>query len=115
MCEAEQAKAVIVFCGDDQSAKGKIRFFWQNGCSSCQNTKEFLQKRNVEFESVNLSTQPDRLEEVLERGFRSVPVIMDDNRAMVAQDLKFVAEFLGIPYQVEHLALDVLAEKMCQF
>ena len=108
----EQAKAVIAFRGDDTSPKGAIRFFWQNGCSSCQNTKEFLLKRNVEFESVNLSDQPERLSEVTDRGFRAVPVIMDDNRAMIAQDLKFVAEFVGISYEVNQLQPEVLAEKM---
>ena len=112
MTNTEEAKPVILTRGDDETPKGPLRFYWQNGCSSCQNTKEFLQKRGVEFESVNLSDEPERLQDVADRGFRAVPVIMDENRAMIAQDLKFVAAFVGIPYQVKMLPVDQLADKM---
>lgn len=39
--------------GDDVSTP--LRLYWQPGCSSCVRTKEFLQKRGVTFESVNVA------------------------------------------------------------
>ena len=91
---------------------GQVRFYWQTGCSSCQGTKEFLQKMGVDFESVNLSEQPERMSEVTDRGFRAIPILMDDERATIAQDKKIVAEFLGISYTADMLSPTALAKKM---
>lgn len=91
---------------------GGLRYYWMTGCSSCQRTKEFLLRHHVAFESINLAETPERMPEVLARGFRGVPVLMDDDRAILAQDLNDVADFVGIELQHAMLAPAQIAERL---
>jgi len=98
--------------GKTARAGGPLRYFWQTGCSSCQRTKEFLLKNKVEFESINLAETPERMPELTARGLRTVPVLMDDERHIIAQDLRDVAAFVGLEMRHKPLPPTVLSAKM---
>ncbi|HZX85024.1 MAG TPA: glutaredoxin domain-containing protein [Reyranella sp.] len=72
-----------------------LKLFWQPGCSSCVRTKEFLQKRGVVFESVNVAAQPERMAELRALGARSVPILARGQTFTLCQSMKDVAAFAG--------------------
>ena len=53
---------------------GRVRVFWQPGCTSCLRTKEFLTNNGVDYESINVHGNPQGMEELRKLGARSVPV-----------------------------------------
>lgn len=36
------------------ATSGRVKVFWQPGCSSCLKAKEFLARHGVDFESIKL-------------------------------------------------------------
>lgn len=73
-----------------------VRVFWAPGCTSCLRTKEFLTRRGVAFESVNVSARPDAMQELAALGARSIPVVSRGPDWVYAQSLNDVTGFLGI-------------------
>jgi glutaredoxin len=78
------------------AASDALRVFWAPGCSSCIKVKEHLKRLGIEFESVNVVTQPEASKELSERGIRGVPVVSRGDRYVYAQSLEVVNEFLGV-------------------
>ncbi len=90
-----------------------LKLFWQPGCSSCVRTKEFLQKRGVVFDSVNVVAQPERLAELRALGARSVPILSRGQTFTLCQSMKDVAAFVGEqPLEGEPLSAEKLFEKL---
>jgi glutaredoxin len=75
-----------------------FRVYWQPGCTSCLRTKEFLSQHGVAYESVNVRATPGAMEELAAFGLRSVPAVSDGERAIYAQEIREVADFVGIPF-----------------
>ena len=73
-----------------------FRVFWQPGCSSCVRTKEFLQKRGVPFESVNVLENSKGMDELRALGARSVPIVSRGREYTLCQSIADVAKFVGI-------------------
>ncbi len=73
-----------------------VRVFWAPGCTSCLRTKEFLTRRGIEFESVNVAAQPAAMQELTALGARSIPVVSRGTGWVYAQSLNDVTDFLGI-------------------
>jgi glutaredoxin len=73
-----------------------VRVFWAPGCTSCLRTKEFLTRRGVAFESVNVAAQPTAMQELAALGARSIPVVSRGADWVYAQSLNDVTGFLGI-------------------
>ena len=97
--------------GDDVSTP--LRLYWQPGCSSCVRTKEFLQKRGVTFESVNVAATPERIQELRALGARSVPIVARGDAYTLCQSIKDVAKFVGVQMD-EHVPLtpEALVQKL---
>jgi glutaredoxin len=74
----------------------RVSVYWKPGCSSCLKLKEFVEEQNIPFESVNLEETPDRLDEVVQAGLRSIPVVRRDKEYRYAQSMDDVAAFLGV-------------------
>jgi glutaredoxin len=55
------------------------RSYWQPGCTSCLKVKEFLREHSIEFESINVRTDPVAFAKLANRGVRSVPVLVRGN------------------------------------
>src|SRR6266571_2715275 len=82
-------------------AAEKVKVFWQPGCTSCLRTKEFLTKRGVEYESINVHGNPAGMEELRKLGARSVPVVARGDRFVFAQALGDVIKFLDLKVQAQ--------------
>ena len=73
-----------------------FKVFWQPGCSSCLRAKEFLAKRGIGYESINVRARPEAMEELASLGAQSVPVVAQGKRFVFAQDLGDLARFIGV-------------------
>lgn len=90
-----------------------IRVFWAPGCSSCLRTKEFLNRRGVPYESLNVKDNPCAMDELMALGARSVPIVAQGGRFVYAQSLADIVGFLGLDGEVEtRLPPAVLVEKL---
>ena len=89
-----------------------VKLFWQPGCTSCLRTKEFLIRRGVPFQSVNVHDDAGGWEELQRLGPRSVPVVSKGDRFVFAQVLDDVAKFLGLELKEDRLAPAALAERL---
>ena len=94
------------------SQANEYRVYWQPGCSSCLKAKEFLARRGIPYDSINVHAQPGALEELLTLGARGVPVVTKGTAFVAAQDLDALARFVGVPEEREKLPVAALAEKL---
>jgi glutaredoxin/uncharacterized damage-inducible protein DinB len=88
-----------------------LKVYWRPGCSSCVRVKEFLTKLGVDYESVNVSARPEAMNELLELGVRTVPVVSRGREYVFAQELADVSKFLGKSVSFERLPAPVLVER----
>lgn len=90
-------------------ARPEVAVYWRPGCSMCLNSKEYLERQGIPFESVNVMESPDAMQELAAHGFRGLPVIRKGKEFLYVQSLDVVAEFLGMargdhdPLSVEQL------------
>ena len=90
----------------------QYRVYWQPGCSSCLKAKEFLARRGIPYESINVHAEAGAMDELKALGARSVPVVARDGEFVAAQDLDELARFLGVAEQRRMLSNEALAEKL---
>lgn len=92
---------------------GRVRVFWQPGCTSCLRTKEFLARNGVDFESINVHGNAAAMEELRKLGARSVPVVARGGEFVFAQAIGDVIKFLGLDVRPqERLSPEALMQKM---
>lgn len=77
-----------------------LRVFWQPGCSSCLKAKEFLTSHGIVFDSVNILADDKGLNELQALGAKSVPVVSRGGDFVFAQNLRDVADFIGVQRDV---------------
>ncbi len=51
-----------------------ITVYTKHGCGPCLITKKYLTEHGIPFKEINVSEQPTGLEDLQERGIKSVPV-----------------------------------------
>ena len=90
----------------------EYRVYWQPGCSSCLKAKEFLARRGIPDQSINVHAEPGAQEELLALGARSVPVVARGEAFVAAQDLDELAAFLGVAERRKKLSAETLAAKL---
>ena len=73
--------------------------------------KEFLSQLGVDYESVNVSAQPEAMDELRALGVRSVPVVTRGRDYVFAQALEDVSRFVGRDVRIERLPEEVLIRK----
>src|SRR5258708_33465682 len=88
-----------------------LRVYWRPGCSSCVRIKEFLTGLGVKYESINVSATPRAMEDLLEMGVRTVPVVARGKEYVFAQELADVSEFIGREVGFKRLPAPALTEK----
>ena len=54
--------------------------YGKQGCSNCAKAKQFLDQKGIEYEYIDLGTNPEALEFVLSRGYRQVPQVFLDGQ-----------------------------------
>ncbi len=73
-----------------------IELYWQPGCSGCLRAKEFLRSRGVDYISVNIIEEPDRMDAAVARfGLKTLPLGIRGNRCIAAQNLTELAALIG--------------------
>ncbi|MCX6736780.1 MAG: glutathione S-transferase N-terminal domain-containing protein [Candidatus Parcubacteria bacterium] len=75
----------------------KIKIFSSPTCPWCQVAKDFFKDHGLEFEAIDLTEDPEALEEVIEKtGQMGVPVIKIDDEYIVDFDKKFLLKKLNL-------------------
>lgn len=93
------------------SVAAPLKVYWRPGCSSCVRVKEFLSGLGVGYESVNVSAQPEAMDELRSLGVRTVPVVTRGRDYVFAQELADVSRFLGREVQFDRLPPEELIQK----
>jgi len=93
------------------ASRPEVSIYWKPGCSSCLKLKEFVEDLGIPFESVNMSEQPERMEEITAAGFRGVPIVRRGDTYSYAQSLDDVAALLGVSRSRHRLPQDTLIER----
>jgi glutaredoxin len=94
-----------------QAEPNDLKVYWRPGCSSCVRVKEFLAKLGVPYESVNVSAQPEAMDELRALGVRTVPVVSRGKEYVFAQELADVSAFIGRKVDFQRLPAPVLVDK----
>jgi len=94
-----------------QADTGALRVYWRPGCSSCVRVKEFLSGLGVEYQSINVSAQPEAMDELRALGVRTVPVVARGEDYVFAQELADVSRFIGRKVEFRRLPPPALMAK----
>ncbi len=89
----------------------QLRVYWRPGCSSCVKVKEFLAQQGVAYESIDVAARPEAMNELLQMGVRTVPVVARGREYVFAQALEDVSRFIGRQVQFHRLAPEDLMRK----
>lgn len=60
-----------------------LTVFTNNGCGACEALKKYLDEKNVTFYEKNI-TNPGFRQELLDSGYRSVPLVVSEDGQAVA-------------------------------
>ncbi len=74
----------------------KIRVFSSDTCPYCTAVKGFLAENNIEFEEANVSTDVEARNELIQKGYRGVPVIIIGDEEVVGFDQPRLKELLNL-------------------
>ncbi len=75
----------------------KVTVYSTTTCPYCHMAMDFLKENKVDFESVNLSVQQDRINEMIQlSGQTGVPVIKIDDQVIIGFDRPAIKKALGI-------------------
>lgn len=88
-----------------------LKVYWRPGCSSCVKVKEFLSGLGVPYQSINVSAEPQAMEELRALGVRTVPVVARGKDYVFAQELADVSRFIGREVTFRRLAAPELVQK----
>jgi len=88
-----------------------LKVYWRPGCSSCVRVKEFLTGLNIPFESIDVSARPEAMQDLLEFGVRTVPVVARGKEYVFAQELADVSQFVGRKVEFRRMAPPALVER----
>ena len=56
-----------------------ITVYTKPACVQCDATKRHLDKAGMEYDTIDISKNPDALDEILNLGFMAAPVVITDN------------------------------------
>ncbi|KGD83968.1 ribonucleoside-diphosphate reductase class Ib glutaredoxin subunit [Pantoea sp. PNA 14-12] len=54
----------------------RIIIYTKNHCVQCNATKNALDRHSIDYQLINLDTQPDAIDSLKALGYRQVPVVM---------------------------------------
>jgi len=53
--------------------------YTKNNCVQCDMTKRLMDKMGIEYDTVNISENPEELDKLIEMGYRAAPVVITDD------------------------------------
>ena len=72
------------------------KVYWQPGCTSCLRAKEFLKENGIAFESINVREDEGAMADLARLGAMSIPVIRRGDEFAFAQEIRDLADFVGV-------------------
>ena len=72
------------------------KVYWQPGCTSCLRAKEFLKEHGIPFESINVREDKNAMAQLARLGAMSIPVITRGDDFAFAQEIRDLADFVGV-------------------
>ena len=93
---AKNEKGVFDMDGAAQTTTDQIELYWQPGCSGCLRAKEFLRSRGIDYVSINVIDEPERMDAAVARfGLKTLPLGIKGDRCVAAQNLTDLASLIG--------------------
>jgi glutaredoxin-like YruB-family protein len=75
----------------------KVTIYSTPTCPYCIRAKEFLKDNSIEFEDIDLSKNPDKADEVVQKsGQMGVPVVDIDGKIIVGFDKEAIQKALNL-------------------
>jgi len=75
----------------------KVIVYGTANCKYCTMAKDFFKEKNVEFEEINISENPDKKKEMIEMsGQMGVPVILVDSEVVLGFQKNKLVELLNL-------------------
>ena len=75
----------------------KIVVYSTPTCPYCTRAKKFLEDNNIKFENIDVGSNPDRAQEMVDKsGQMGVPVVDVDGSIIVGFDKEAISKALGI-------------------
>ena len=53
--------------------------YTKNNCVQCDMTKRLMDKVGIEYDTVNISENPEALDKLIQLGYRAAPVVITEN------------------------------------
>ncbi len=60
-----------------------LELYTKNNCIQCKMTKKFLTEHHINFAEKNITDTPEYIDYLKNKGFRSVPVLEDNDHAII--------------------------------
>lgn len=60
-----------------------LELYTKNNCIQCKMTKKFLNEHNINFAEKNITETPEYIDYLKSKGFRSVPVLEDNDQPII--------------------------------
>lgn len=74
-----------------------IKIYTTSTCVYCRGAKEYFQEKGINYEEINLSEHPDRIQEMVQiSGQMGVPVILIDGRVIIGFNRGAINEALDL-------------------
>ncbi|MRT13487.1 glutaredoxin-like protein NrdH [Enterobacteriaceae bacterium RIT711] len=59
----------------------RITIYTRNDCVQCHATKRAMESRGFDFELINLDLHPEAADDLREKGFRQLPVVVTEQES----------------------------------
>ncbi len=74
-----------------------VKVYGTPTCHFCVRTKQFLEDNNIEFENIDISTDPEKAQEMVKKtGQMGVPVLDIEGEIIVGFDKDKITKALGL-------------------
>lgn len=74
-----------------------VKIYTTSTCVYCKGAKEYFEKKGINYEEINLSEHPDRIQEMIQiSGQMGVPVILIDDRIIIGFNRGAIDEVLDL-------------------
>jgi glutaredoxin 3 len=74
-----------------------VKVYSTSTCHFCIRAKQFLEDNNIEFESIDISTNPEKAQEMVQKtGQMGVPVLDIEGEIIIGFDKDKITQALGL-------------------
>lgn len=74
----------------------KVIIYTSQACIHCKNAKNYFKENNIEFEEKRIDQDRDAMNDLIQRGHRSVPIIEIDGEEVVGFDQSKIQRLLNL-------------------